>query len=69
MHSHSAYAAFAVECDHEVYEHIIINFIILFLIEFMMWLKNGHFNNRAGKTGLGRDLQQFIHRVIHRICG
>jgi hypothetical protein len=69
MHSHSASAAFAVKRDHLAYEHIIINFIMLFLIEFMMWLKNGHFNNRAGKTWLGRDLQQFIHRVIPRFCG
>jgi hypothetical protein len=35
----------------------------------MMWLKNGHFNYRAGKIGLGRALQQFIHKVIHNFCG
>jgi hypothetical protein len=69
MHSHGAGVVFAIECGSKVYEHIINNYILLFFNEFVMWLKNGHSNNGAGKMGLGRDLQQFIHKVIHRICG
>jgi hypothetical protein len=60
---------FGASVAYEVYEHIIINYIFMFLNIFMLWLKNVHFNNNTGKKRLRRDLQQFIHKVIPRICG
>jgi hypothetical protein len=69
MHSPGAGPEFSRSVALTLYENLLINFINLILNEFLMWLKNGHFNNRAAKSGLGGDLQQIIHKVIHKFCG
>jgi hypothetical protein len=69
MHSAGATVVIPHSVVQKQYENLLIRFKMMIFNDILMWLKNGHFNNRAAKMRLGRDLQQTIHKVIHRFCG
>jgi hypothetical protein len=69
IHSPGARRKFGEPVVAKAHENLLMFFKLLIFREIIGWLKNGHFNNRAAESGLRRDLQQIIHKVIHSYCG
>jgi hypothetical protein len=69
IHNPGAQRKFPEAVVAKAHENLLMFFILLIAKAIIAWLKNGHFNNRAAESGLRRDLQQIIHKVIHNYCG